>query len=674
LDLNEHNRSRAKQAMCNGRAAVPIARVICTFIALVCWCINTTRAAEEKGDSVLDLLKRYQTEKPKVQNFQAGGRTLHFPADRLLGTLNIQDVNTPRYIDTFFYWTTQEDTEWKYLAQAKGDVAIPPGKRLALSVNQSGWKDLSPLSNIGPNDLYSLSIYGPYEGGPLPDDKCMPHIAHLTGLKVLYLANTAISAEGLKFIKGLKSLERLSISKQLTDDGLAEIAQLPSLNALYINESRLTDAGLVHLAELKSLEELDIGNGRMSNAGLAHLAKLGSLRYLMLAGKNFTDDGLIYIKDIPSIKILHFGALSHLTDKALVHLANVTTLERLSLHWVEKITDSGIANLKKLPSLKKLDIGHSQVTDSGLAHLKEIKSLDYLDLPYSRISDNGLAYLKELSNLKHLNVGASTASPITNAGLAHLKRLKLLEELHIAGQGITDEGMVHIAELTNLKDLLLMTGPLNQGRLTGAGLSNLTRLKSLEKLYLSQTNMTLADLKQLGKLPNLTNLNVTQIRHGNTFLDISGLTKLKHLSINLKRPDIFSDEDLACLARLKGIEWLQIGPREFSDLGIGYLRNLTEMERLGIGGPDLTDEGLVYFGNMGKLNHLTINDGQITDAGLRNLEGLKAIGYLNIGSRQRFSPAALQHLRQQLPNLTTLRTEVKTDSSNTAGNPKVKRP
>ena len=182
------------------------AAVVCVFVVPVCWGINFTTAAEEKRPSVLDLLKRYRAESPKVSSTQQGGRVVHFPADRSLGTLNIQDVNTPRYIDTFFYWTTQEDTDWKYLAQAKGDVAIPPGKRLALSVNQSGWKDLSPLSNIGPDDLYSLSIYGPYEGGPMPDDKCMPHIAHLTGLKVLYLESTAISADGLKFLKNLKSL------------------------------------------------------------------------------------------------------------------------------------------------------------------------------------------------------------------------------------------------------------------------------------------------------------------------------------------------------------------------------------------------------------------------------------------------------------------------------------
>jgi len=656
--------------MCNGWAAASVARVVCAFLVLISWAVTTAGVAQERPESVLDLLKKYQTDKPKVQNHKVGEQIVHFPADRSLGTLNIQDVNTPRYIDTFFYWTTQEDTEWKYLGQAKGDVTVPAGKRLSLSVNKGGWKDLSPLSNIGPDDLFSLSIYGPFEGGPMPDDKCMPHIAHLTGLKVLFLENTNISAEGLQFLKGLKSLERLSISKQLTDDGLAEIAQLPSLKALYIREDRLTNAGLAHLEKLASLEELDISNGRMSNAGLAHLAKLPSLRYLMLTGKNFTDDGLIYIKDIPSIKILHFGHLAHLTDRSLVHLSNVTTLERLSLHWVEKITDSGIANLKKLPSLKQLDITHSQVTDNGLAHLKEIKSLEYLDLPQLCITDNGLAHLSGLSNLKHLNVGASTASPITDVGLSHLKGLKLLEELHIAGQGITDEGMAYIAELTNLKDLLLMTGPLNQGRLTGAGLSSLTRLRSLEKLYLNQTDMTLTDLTQIGKLPNLTNLDVTQIHHGNNFLDISGLTKLKHLSINLTRPDVFVDEDLACLARLKNLEWLQIGPREFSDLGIGYLRNLTEMERLGIGGPDLTDKGLVYLARMQKLNHLTINDGQITDAGLAHLEGLKAIGYLNITSRQRFSPAALQRLRQQLPNLTMLRTEVKTDSSNTAGIPK----
>jgi len=144
---------------------MPSAVVVRAFVVPVCRGINVTTAAEEKRPSVLDLLKRYQAESPKVSSTQQGGRVVHFPADRSLGELKIQDADTPRYIDTFFFWTTQEDTEWKYLGQAKGDVTVPAGKRLALSVNQSGWKDLSPLSNLKPDDLYLLSIWGPPEVG-----------------------------------------------------------------------------------------------------------------------------------------------------------------------------------------------------------------------------------------------------------------------------------------------------------------------------------------------------------------------------------------------------------------------------------------------------------------------------------------------------------------------------
>lgn len=209
-----------------------------------------------------------------------------------------------RQIQRFFFWT-EDSTEWKSFGQAKGDVSVPAGKQLALVVSQAGLRDLSALSALGSNDLYKLTIYGPPPPSPKPDDRCMPYIAHLTGLRILELEDTVISTKGIKHLGNLKSLEYLSMSGEITDVGLAEIAQLQSLKGLYLRESRLTDAGLAHLANLTSLEELALGQGRMTNAGLAHLAKLTSLHYLMLSGNNFTDAGIVHLKDIPSLRILN---------------------------------------------------------------------------------------------------------------------------------------------------------------------------------------------------------------------------------------------------------------------------------------------------------------------------------------------------------------------------------
>jgi len=462
-------------------------------------------AVDEKQSSVLELLRRYQTKQEQITTSQAKERVIHFPKDRSLGNLLIQDANVVRQIQSFFYWT-EDGAQWKSLGPAKGDVNVPAGKRLALFVGKDGLHDLSPLSNLLPDDLYKLTIYELPPPSPKPDDRCMPHIAHLTGLKSLQLEDTAISVKGIKLLHSLKSLEYLSISKVFTDEGLGEVAQLKSLKGLYIGENRLTDAGLQNLANLTSLEELALGQGRMTNAGLAHLAELPSLRYLMLSGKNFTDAGMVYLKDVTSLKILNLSHLPHLTDKALVYLSNIPNLESLALYWVEAITDDGIICLKQLPSLRKLDIGHSKVTDKGLFHLCQNKSIEYLNLPHKGISDVGLSFLGELRMLKHLDIArAHYVDPnrdkgyYTDKGVAELAKCKLLEELTIGSIGINDAGIDYIAKLTNLKQLWLF-GCTN---VTNKGLAKLTALKSLQNLSVNDANITIGGLSCLNQLPNL---------------------------------------------------------------------------------------------------------------------------------------------------------------------------
>jgi len=600
----------------------------------VCPATSASRNAKEKQPSAWDLLRKHRAKQAKVTSPESKERVVHFPKDHCLGRLMVQDEGAVRKIETFHYWV--DGTEWEYLGIAMGDVTVPAGKRLALSVSQSGWKYLSALSKLQPDDLYMLDIPGPYPSGPMPDDRCMPHITKLRGLRVLKFGNTNISDRGLKYLGNLSSLERLSLSKQLTNDGLTNVAQLSSLKALYLGEHRLTNAGLVYLAQLDSLEELALGSGRLTDTGLAHLAMLPSLKYLLLRGKNFSDAGMVHLKNIPSLRILNLSHLPHLTNAALVHLSDFADLERLSLHWVEGITDEGIVHLKKMRSLKKLDIAHAKITDKGLAHLAEIKSLEYLHLPNFGLTDKGLPHVAKLDKLKYLWVCGSSNSPITDAGLKEVAKLQRLEELLIAGTGITDEGAAELAKLHNLKELNLSVFNNN---FTNRGVAKFIALRSLEKLsiHASGAKITISGLSCLNDMPNLVELRLNGIIQDNSGLNISRLTKLEKLTLGLRRRrvgkslvfDDVRDEDLACLANLKSLKWVQ-GIRGVSDNGVKHLRGLTNMERLNVGGPRLTDEGLQCLANMKKLNYLSISDGDFTNKGLRHIEGLKALRYLNI--------------------------------------------
>jgi len=635
------------------------------IICLMLFSSVSDGAADAARPGIWDVVRKYAGQQPAAANSLSAERVVHFPADRTLGKLMIQDETAKRDIKSFFHWTEAGDSEWEYLGQARGDVTVPAGKRLALYVAQDAWKNLSPLLSLRPDDLHMLTIYGPYQGGTLPDDRCVPYIAHLTGLKVLGLEMTSISAEGIKSLTALTDLQRFALSKRVTDQTMEVISQMASLKGLYVSQNTLTNAGLANLAKLANLEELDLGAERMSDAALAHLANLPRLRYLMLQGKGWTDSGMAHLKNIPSLKILHLGHLTQLTDAALVHISEMPCLENLSLHWNENVTDSGIARLKKLANLKKLDIANSKATVRGVAQLAEIKTIDSLWVPGRILNDEVLSYLGQLSNLKELHIARPYhAGPnqdktfYTDRGLAMLAGLKNLEALSIGSIGVTDEGLSHIAGLTKLRDLSIFGCPI-----TDAGCDKLAALKSLDMLNLGYTEMTVSGLSRLSALPNLTNLHVNNIKPSRGALDLSGLSNLRKLSLWIGRSSFFTDADLACMANLKKLEWLQMSPRRFSDRGLAYIAGLTEMERLGIGGPELTDEGLQHLAKMTKLDHLTIDDGNITDEGLTYLQGHDRLGYLSITSRKRISGAAKRSLREHLPDLATFNIQLKKEEA-----------
>ena len=651
-------------------------RIIKTTI-LICACFvlfvragTERRKPQERRTSTWDLVRKQRIQNSKaseptakessIVGSQGKQRVIWFPINRSLGTLHIQDVTAIRKIKTYHYWI--DGTDWEDLGEAKGDVTIPAGKRLSLIISPKEWKDLSPLSKLGASDLYSLGFRSTKEGVK-PDDRCMPHIAHLTGLKVLMIGNTNISARGLKFLGSLNSLERLSAPRRFTDAGLAQVAHLSSLKALYIDDQSLTNAGLAHLAQLELLEELDlVGSGCLNDVGLVHLSKVPRLQYLMLRGKNFTDYGMIQIKDCTSLRILNLGHLKQLTDAAIVQLSKMPALERLSFHWNENITDASIMYLTKLNSLKMLDINHSQITDEGLARLVQIKSLENLTLPDIGVTDAGIEHIAKLHNLKYLWAGSRSSSPLTDKSLSYISTLGNLEELYIGGTGFSDEGMKHIAKLTKLKRLSIFMA----NHLTNKGLAEVAGLKFLTNFSLGRkTRISVSGLKSLNNLKNLNNLSLHDIHQDASIMDISGLTELKDLIILLHKErkgnsivsDSFKNEDWACLANLTKLKRLQITGVGIDNEGVKHLSSLTNLEYLNIiclGESRINDQALKYLSNMHKLNRLYIKDGHFTDKALDYLVDLPSLSWVELTSDFAFSTKAIRNFQLRSPNITRL--------------------
>lgn len=581
---------------------------------------------------------------------EPAGRVLHFPEDRSLGRITVLDVNYNRQIRDYMYW---DDGGWngnsEYLGQAQGVVVIPAGKIVALTVNKNAVNDLSPLLKLKSDDLDMLSLR------TLPArNKCMTYVAHLTGLKELDLYGTNITDAGVKLIPKLQSLDCLTLPNSITNSGLYNIAPLPSLKRLYLIESNVTDKGLYQISKMKSLEELSLAGEEINGTGFVHLTKLPRLHYLLLSERSFGDTGMEHLRNIPSLKTLTCYD-TNISDAGLQQLSGHGGLENLCILRAG-LTDRGLGYLKTMPSLKKLCIyKESGVTDNGMAHLAHVESLVSLDLP--DITDKGMPSIAKLKNLKHLHIYGGSYSKVTDAALRHLSALQSLEVLLISGRSCTNAGMDYLARLTNLRELYI-----SADSVTDEGLAKLKTLKSLEKLSFGSKNVTVSGLSHLNAFKNLTDLNVSGIWQDDSGMDISALTALEKLTLKFKMPlkkedshDPVVDEDLECLKNLKNLKWFQVAYPQHSritDTGVSYLKDLTNMERLGVGSPYLTDTSLSCLTNMKKLNHLNVT-GNFTDNGLGDLEDLKGLQHVWINTSEDFSPTALEHLQNALPNIYT---------------------
>lgn len=111
--------------------------------------------------------------------------------------------------------------------------------------------------------------------------------------------------DDLACVKGLGSLQKLTLNNtKVTDAGLANVEGLAALKKLYLVDTQVTDAGLERLRGLASLEVLSLAGTPVTDAGLEHLKGLAQLKTLFLAGTKVTDEGVKKLQEaLPMLKI-----------------------------------------------------------------------------------------------------------------------------------------------------------------------------------------------------------------------------------------------------------------------------------------------------------------------------------------------------------------------------------
>ncbi|HET8549711.1 MAG TPA: ankyrin repeat domain-containing protein, partial [Bryobacteraceae bacterium] len=165
-------------------------------------------------------------------------------------------------------------------------------------------------------------------------------------------ANGLMSDAVLARIAGLDHVTSLSLggSRELTDDGLLQMARMPQLEYLNLSEypgGKLTDRGLEVLRHLPNLKTFEMTwQAGISDAGVANLRFCDQLERVDLMGSPTGDGAIEALQGKPRLRYFSSGRL--VTDRGLPLLHNFPLLKKWHGGDITSGTKEAIANAAHL--------------------------------------------------------------------------------------------------------------------------------------------------------------------------------------------------------------------------------------------------------------------------------------------------------------------------------------
>lgn len=310
---------------------------------------------------------------------------------------------------------------------------------------------------------------------------------------------------------------RSSSAFALAKIGISTPRVLNALESAYPNVSDENDRS--HIAILGALcalgengksraEKLCQGLDNFTIDGVGHLlihparmlemiSRVPSVTDLRLASSRLTDEELAPLANMYQLKTLVLPEIT--SDQGLRHVAGLRNLNLLfhhsTYHGIEegKISDAGLVHLSELSNLQSLTLW-SEIEHDGLRHLQKLKQLRVLVL--SSASDNALEHLPAFPMLEDASLNGRM---LTDAGVTYLSRLKSLKKLDLYATSVGDEGIATLAKNhPNLIELDLW-----HCKITGACVSDLAKFSRLKKLGIVNTPLVDRDYEAHRRLHRL---------------------------------------------------------------------------------------------------------------------------------------------------------------------------
>lgn len=262
---------------------------------------------------------------------------------------------------------------------------------------------------------------------------------------------------------------------------------------------------------------------------------------------------------------------------------------------------------------------------------------------------------------------SSEYKDLTDADLARACRLRSLRFLRIHSTQITGAGLTSLEQLPSLEWLFIIgnfgrkqavpTGNFGrkQADLTASDLAHLRRLPRLKHLAIEGKTLTGDALAELGKLERLESLNLefatlppsdlAWLRGMRSLRRLEGLTRLEP-----------RDDDMQHLAPLESLESVDLTGTEITGDGLAHLGALRSLKRLSLGYCPIRDDDLSHLANHPQLEWLDLSGTQVAGPGLEHLRRLHRLKHLTFASFSAYAhaPDSVPLAAEAIPHLAAL--------------------